>query len=260
MHTNKNSWDKFLVSFSTIYFFLLFFHGFSHHWGYLSSLNDIGHFDQAIWGAANGFSLLNTDIFNQYANRLGIHFDPILYLFVPLYKTYPTVNWLIAAQSAAISFSAWPIYLIVKDISLSEKTACIWSIAYLLNPFLISAGTWDFHPITLSLPFMAYALLAILKDKIKLLLFCCFFLLLCKEHMGFAVAGLGILYGLETHKWKAASFIAVFGIICLLIILTKIMPAYSTTGNHIMFSESSGQLSRYQWLGSSISEIISISA
>jgi uncharacterized membrane protein len=71
-------------------FFLLFlFLGFSRHWGYLTSINDLGVADQVVWGLLNGEFFLNTSQLNRPIIWLGFHFHPIYLLFVPFYYLIP---------------------------------------------------------------------------------------------------------------------------------------------------------------------------
>ncbi|MGB6012803.1 MAG: DUF2079 domain-containing protein, partial [Desulfobacterales bacterium] len=63
----------------------------------MSSINDLGQFDQAVWGGLHGEPFLNTITLNQPANWLGLHFQPILILFVPLYAIIPSIIWLTIA-------------------------------------------------------------------------------------------------------------------------------------------------------------------
>jgi hypothetical protein len=74
-------------------FFLLFlFLGFSRHWGYLTSINDLGVADQVVWGLLNGEFFLNTSQLNRPIIWLGFHFHPIYLLFVPFYYLILTVT------------------------------------------------------------------------------------------------------------------------------------------------------------------------
>ena len=101
-----------------LHFALLFMVGVSRHWGYMSSVNDLGAFDQVVWNTLHGNFLHNTTI-NPFAasiNWLGCHFQPI---------------------------------------------------------FLPSAGGWDFHPITLGVPFIALGLWAVVIKRARMLIFSC---------------------------------------------------------------------------------------
>ena len=96
------------------HFGLLFTTGLFRHWGFLTSINDLANFDQAIWGTIHGNLLLNTDVFDMLTSRLAIHFDPIQLIFVPFYLFYPNVAWLTASQSLALSITAWPVYILAS--------------------------------------------------------------------------------------------------------------------------------------------------
>ncbi|MGJ0516395.1 MAG: DUF2079 domain-containing protein [Methylomicrobium sp.] len=226
----------------------------------MTSLYDLGCYDQAIWTASQGGTLLNS--FNglgQTINWLAIHFQPILYLFVPLYKLYPSVHWLTLSQSAALALSALPIFAIAAQVTQSEKHALLWACIYLLNPFVIAAATWDFHEVSLATFFISLGLYAIVKKRLRLLLTACFLLLACKEHFGLTVAGLGVVYGTVHKDWRIGTGITMAGLLTIAVVIGAIMPAYSPTGQHLMVKPASGlegSASRYGWLGNSLDTVI----
>jgi uncharacterized membrane protein len=230
--------------------------GLWRHWGYLTSINDLGCFDQAVWRAANGLSLVNTSNFSQPIHWLGFHFQPILYLFVPFYKVLPSVNWFILAQSIALPLAAWPIFRIAYQVTKSEIAAFIWAVAFMCNPFLLNASAWDFHSVSIAVPFLALALLAVEQKRPLLLLGSCVVVISCKEHFGLAVAGLGLMYWIRHRNWLIGVSFFLAGVTFMVFIVGVIMPSLSPSGKPIMLSEGMGQLSRYGWLGGSIQEII----
>jgi len=240
-----------------IHFGLFFAVGMSRHWGYMSSINDLGIFNQVVWNTLNGEFLRTTiNPFGMSINWLGFHFQPILLLFVPLYRLYPGVAWFVAAQAMALAFTAWPIFLITKHLLKSVKVGFAWALVYLLNPFLLSAGTWDFHPITLAVPFIATGLLAVVKKNSRMLICSSLVILTCKEHLGLLVAGLGALWWIRNRSWKIAALVSSLGICYLVLVMGVLMPWFSPIGKPIMLGDGLGQLSRYSWLGGSASEIM----
>jgi uncharacterized membrane protein len=245
-----------LMFFIIFVFFLLFsLIGWSRHYGFMTSINDMGHYDQAIWGIINKGFFLNTSLFNTPINKLGFHFDPVLYLFAPLYCLKPTVNWLIFAQAIALSVSAWPIYRLACHYTPTGATGIFWGLTYLINPFVLNAASWDFHPLTLAVPWIAGACLAVERQRFSWLLACCLFVLLCKEHFGLMVAGFGLLWAIR-HRgiWKSLSLTAL-GACHFILVLHYVMPALSPTSAHLMMSNQLGQLSRYSWLGNTLPDI-----
>ena len=238
-----------------IYFSIIMFLGFFRYWGFMTSINDLGVFDQAVWGVLHGENLLNTSQFNQPINWLGFHFHPILFMFVPFYALIPSVIWLITAQAFALSITTWPIFLLASRVCMSEKAGFLWALVYLLNPFLLNAAAWDFHPIALAVPFVAMSMLSIETKNFRLLFFSCLVILLCKEHLGVMVVGFGFLWWIKNKSWKPAVLLILIGIIHFILVLMVIMPALSPTGEHAML-KGIGQKGRYAWLGSSTKEAL----
>jgi len=256
IHKRFETYDLSMSLLIFVFFLFFFFLGWSRHYGFLTSINDMGHYDQAVWGITKKGFLLNTSLFNIPFNKLGFHFDPVLYLFSPLYYLKPTVNWLILAQALALAVSAWPIYRLAGHYTQNLTTGFLWSAAYLTNPFLVNAATWDFHPLTLAVPFVAYAVLALERKNFFPLLLSCSFILLCKEHFGLMVAGFGLLWLLKHREIGKGVFIVCIGAVHFILIFKYLMPFFSPTGEHLMLSKDLGQLSRYTWLGNSLNEII----
>jgi uncharacterized membrane protein len=237
------------------HFLLLLCMGLFRHWGNMSNLNDLGFFDQAVWGTLHGQWFLDTNnIYGKPVNWLGCHFNLFLLLFVPFYAIWPAAEWFAIVQAIALSVAAWPIFLLASRVHGSERTGLIWALIYLLNPFLLGAAAWDFHPVTVAVPFIAAALLAVEKRDLRLLMFCCFCLLLIQEQFGITVAGFGALWGIRHRDGKSALLLTGTGILYTLLVLGFIMPALSPSGTHGMI-EPGSRNSRYGWLGGSLFEI-----
>jgi uncharacterized membrane protein len=257
MSLPRISWGRLALLLGVAHFFLTAGLGLSRHWGYLTSINDLGVFDQAIWGTLNGAPFLNTSsALGVPINWLGFHFNPILLAFVPLYLVWPAAEWLILIQAAAISVTAWPLYLLARQVLQSECAAFLWAAVFLANPFVLSAAVWDFHPVSLAAPLMVLGVLAIEKRKPWLFGLTCLMLLLVQEHFGIAVAGFGVLWWLRNRSLFPAVAALCVGVAHTVLVLGVIMPALSPTGAHVMLSGDLGQLSRYAWLGESAGEIV----
>jgi uncharacterized membrane protein len=239
-----------------LHFTVLMAMGLLRHWGYLTSLTDLGVFDQAVWGVLNGHGLLNTNVFNASVNWFGIHFNPVLLLFVPLYAIHPAAEWFVIAQAMALSIGAWPVFLLASRVFESERVGMHWAIVYLVNPFVLNAAASDFHPVTLAAPLIAAGLLAVERKEGALLALCCAGLLLIQEQFGLTVLGFGLVWWFRTRKSGLAIVLSALGLAHFYLVLGAIMPALSPTGTQLMMNKDFGQLSRYSWLGSSIAEML----
>ena len=246
----KLNYKHWLIAIIFLHFLIFLLNGLFRHWGFLTTINDTGNFDQAIWGVLHEGYLHTTNMANQPANRLAGHFDPILYAFVPFYAVYPSVGWLIGAQALAIAVAAWPVFLLGQRVLQSDKAAFLLALAFLVNPFVLNAGAWDFHPITLAVPFIALAMLGIESKNYKLVLLSVFFILLCKEHLGVLVVGLGLVWLYKHREWLHSVLLMVIGVAHAYLVLAVIMPSFTISGGP------GGPMGRYAWLGDSFSEII----
>lgn len=251
-----NKYRYALFIFISIHFLLIFLTGVFRYWGNLTSINDLGVFDQAVWGGLHGDLFLNTSQLNERINWLAFHFHPVLLIFIPFYYLISSPLWFVSTQALAISLTAWPIYLLGKRIFNTEKAAVIWAMIYLVNPFVLNAAAWDFHPISLAVPFVALGMLSVETKDFRLMLLSAFILLLCKEHLGIMVAGFGVLWWIKNRQWIPGMTLIIAGIGHFYLVLKIIMPALSPTGQHVMVSDGLGQLSRYAWLGQSVGEVI----
>ncbi len=237
---------------------LLLMLGLVRHWGNMSSLNDLGMFDQAVWGTLQGEWFLNSNnIFGERMNFLGWHFNAFLLAFVPFYAIYPAAEWFVIAQAVALTAAAWPIFLLASRIHQSDRTGALWALIYLVNPFLLSAAAWDFHPVTLAVPFIAAALLGVETRNFRLLVLCCLALLTIQEQFGITVAGFGMLWAVRHKHWNGGAFLVALGVLHTALVLGVIMPALSPSGSHPMMASGGGKVSLYAWLGHSPGQIMS---
>lgn len=247
---------RFLCLFVLGYFLIMLLYGLDRHWSFKTSTYDTGVFDQAIWGTLNGKPFLDSVIFSRPVSWLGFHFHPILLLFVPLYFLAAAPEWLIAAQALAISLTAFPIYLTAIKLNYAGRQALLWAAGFLLNPFVISAAIWDFHPVALAAPLISMSILFLLGDQYNKLLVCVAILLLCQEQMGLVVLCIGISYYLiNRHTLKSLTLILI-GLVSTAFLFAYWFPSMSPTGDHIMVTSNDKSLNRYHWIGSSFSSII----
>ena len=242
-----------LIILICVHFALLLVMGLFRHWGNMSSLNDLGLFDQVAWKTLHGQWVVDNSNFPGLPmNWLGGNFNVILLLFAPLYAIWPAAEWFVIAQAFALSVAAWPIFLLASS---SKRTGIIWAVIYLLNPFLLSAAAWDFHPVTLAVPFIAGALLAVEKKDFRLLMICCLCMLMIQVQFGITVAGFGALWGLKHRSWRSGLLLSGIGLLHIVLVLGVLVPALSPSGTHLMIIDPNGQHSRYGWLGGSLFEI-----
>jgi uncharacterized membrane protein len=245
-----------LLILSALYFLAILLFGLDRHWSFKTSINDTGGYDQAIWNTLNAGVPLNTIHLSIPINWLGFHFNPILFLFLPLYWLSPAPEWLIFAQALAVASTAWPIYQSARHLRYSDGHALLWSLGFLLNPFVVSATLWDFHPVAIAAPFIAWSLYFLLAQDFKKLLLAASIVLLCQEQFGVLILCMGLSYYVLHRDFKKAACLVSLGVFYTAFVFYYAFPKLSPTGTHLMMSQEMTGLSRYGWLGRTLFEIV----
>jgi hypothetical protein len=120
---------------------------------------------------------------------------------------------------------------------------------YLLNPFVVSAGVWDFHEKSFAVLAIALGYYAVVEKRRTTFVLSMLVLLLCREHYGVAVAGFGALW-IVTHGYERHAVAATcIGVSTAALAILVIMPALHPAGAHPMLGGETGtQLDRYGWM------------
>jgi uncharacterized membrane protein len=141
----RKKWKLYLA----IFFYTVIFSTITilRHRTFLTSGFDLGIFDQAFWTTVFEHKLFYStgDLsFNPSGSFFGVHFSPLLFLILPLYAIFPSVETLLVIQTVVLALGSLPIYLISRE-KLGESSAVIISILYLSYPPLHYVNLSDFH-------------------------------------------------------------------------------------------------------------------
>ena len=211
-------------------------------------------YDNAIWNASRG-SWLHCNLLHG-RSYLGVHFSPILFLFVPFYWLGAGSWVLILARSAAAAGGALLIRLYAKKyVGLPAWVASVFGISYLLHPMLHMATLSEFHGTILDLFFIPLLFVAF-ESKKRWFFWISFFLLLSiREDTWLYTTGLSILI-LWKRERKLAIQVALVSIIWGVLALKILMPFFwggtkAIGKGNVMFSL---YLARYR--GYSLSNLV----
>jgi uncharacterized membrane protein len=209
---------------------------------------DLGNWDQMMWSALHGHPFYIT----QYANTtssLGGHVEFILLLLFPLYGIHNGPETLLVLQPILVSLGALPVFWLAQERLRSPVAGLVFAAIYLLYPALESAVSFDFHGLTVAVPFLAYALWAMYTRRYRLFGVMAVLAMSCKEDMPLLVLMMGLYIlivqrqphvGLATIGGSAAWF-AVANFV--------VVPAFSVSADSI-------HLHRYSEFGDSMSQVI----
>ncbi|MEM1717923.1 MAG: DUF2079 domain-containing protein [Thermosphaera sp.] len=177
---------------------------FTNHYSFRTLAGDLGIFNQALYSSLN-FGLLFYDTI-ELGSHFQFHFDPILFLILPIYSFAQTPLLLLAIQSIALGFAAVPAFLISRAVLKSGSLALLISLCYLLNPSIHGINLYDFHPDCFFPLLFFSSLLFIERGRLLKSAFCMFLALMCKETAAFTVAAIGVYVAWAYRKeipWRS---------------------------------------------------------
>ena len=212
---------------------------------------DLGIFDQNIWNSLHG-RLFQVSIPVKVTLSLGQHFSPLLLAIVPLYALWADPRTLLALQTVALATAALPLYWFARK-QLGNELALALTAAFFLSPALQSVNLWDFHEIALATPLLAFALYFLLNQRRGPFLICLILALLTKEEVGLIMAAFGIYIFFVQRQRRLGLGLAIFGGAWAGIMLLYVIPLFRDPFYGLDYQ----YVDRYQYLGGSVTEIIS---
>jgi uncharacterized membrane protein len=169
-----------------------------------TSIFDLGIFDQALYLLTQDDSLFLT---TRGLHIHGNHFHPILYLFAPLYLLWPSVNLLLIAQTLVLALGAYPAYLLARHYKFSEGWSAVVAALYLAHPAVGFLNRFDFHPVSVIVPALLFAILYLEQDRPLPYAASLVVALACTEAAGFTVIALAVTaWWVRDKRWFFGTF------------------------------------------------------
>jgi uncharacterized membrane protein len=213
---------------------------------YHSTAYDLAFFDQVVWNGSQGSGLRSSFLAYPF---LGQHFEPALYLFVPLYRLHATPLWLLGAQALALGGAVVPLWALSRRwLGAHGVAPPVVCAAYLLQVGIARAAGFDFHTETLAVPFVFLAVLGAARGDTRLLLLAGLVPMLGKEDGALVTLGIAVI-ALLVHRRRAALVLGGVAIAGGALIVLGVMP--------LLRSGASGDLvARYAYLGDSTGSVL----
>jgi len=243
-----------LASLSFCGFYLLV--SIRKHWSFNTHAFDTGVFTNAIWNLAFKGDYVSS--LKAGKNLFTDHQSPVFWLWAPLYRLIPRVETLLVSQSLLLALGGIAVFYLGRQ-SLGEKSlaAAFLPFVYWLNPAVISANNFEFHPEIIILPSGLCALCAIQSDQKWIRWFSLVPFLLFwagKESTGPLMAGIGLsfLLGASSNSQKKRKGVLGFFLIILgflsFYLCTQWVPRF--------FGGAYAHSGTYHQLGNSLFEIL----
>jgi uncharacterized membrane protein len=106
---------------------------------------DLGFFDNLLWNTSIGNFYRVAAVFKPYQNVLGDHIHPIILVFLPFYKIYPTPVWFLLFQPIIVAIAAWGVFRLARTILKDQALAFLFLVAFITYLPLRMGVLFDFH-------------------------------------------------------------------------------------------------------------------
>lgn len=148
---------------------------------------DLGLFDQAVWHLSRGRA---PDVSFVGGSIFGDHVSPILLLFAPLYRLAATPVWLLVGQSIALAVTVVPMRRLAAAVGAARWLATVATVG---SAPLLAAAVFDFHPLAMATPGVAWMLVGVVEDDDRSALLGLVWVFLCRADTSFVAVGIAFL-------------------------------------------------------------------
>ncbi len=219
------------------------------HQTFNSYAYDLGIYMQYMWTTLNGHGILSAP--GVGASSFGLHFQPILFLILPLYAISPRAETLLVLQTLVLALGALPIYWLAKD-ELGAKFGVAFAGLYLLYPALHGINSFDFHPVALAIPILLFCFYMFKKKHYKRAIVLAVLAMMCKENVALVVMFIGFYWlwiergrGTSSLDWRSQLrrreviyplCLSLSVVICFVLAVYVFIPHFNSTGEYPFFT------------------------
>lgn len=172
-------------------------------------------------------------------SHFGVHNSPILLLILPIFALFPYMETLLVIQTLAIALSILAFFKFSQSF-LDERRAFILSLIYALNPMLHGINRFEFHAISLALPFIFMFAYFYEKEDLKLAIISAFLVLAVREDSFLVILSImalkmlrkGIQLNLADMGLLALSLI--WPAFSVFFVIPHFAPGYPHTSNYVL--------------------------
>ena len=213
---------KFVYCAAALFFVVVTLLASLKHHSFYSTAFDLGLYNQVMHGYAQGSVFSSILSFSILAD----HVQPILFLLTPVYWLFSSPLTLIVIQSLAIAIGSIPLFLLGRKYLKHEIAAFALFVGYFFVPALWYPALFDFHPLTLAVPFLMYAVYFLVEKRYGLMVLFLVLAGLCKENLALLLVPFGIYLFLKDKKRVFGAVLAVIGAVWLYVNLEVVIPYF----------------------------------
>ncbi len=186
------------VALAIVYILVASFISLLKHYSYDTYAFDLGIFAQSLKSTLQGDILYNP---SEGMCHLGYHFQPILFLLVPIFWLAPYCETLLVVQSIALGAGGYLVYKLARIWGVKHRVALFIEVLFLVSPLVWGVNFFDFHPVALATPTLLIMLIGLVQRRWKLFGIGLVLSLMIKETVILALGVFGVVM-LIAQYWK----------------------------------------------------------
>ncbi|MBX7145084.1 MAG: DUF2079 domain-containing protein [Oligoflexia bacterium] len=159
---------------------------------------------------------------------LGEHFTPVLLLFTPLIKLYPTLLWFPLLKVVAF-IACVPILLGLSREVLGRESRLVYFVPlfWLVHALVARSMFMEFQPSALTQPIILLSFMFALRGNTRAVILCLLALLGFKEHLALIWVSVGAFYLVMLRRPVQGVTFILIGLAAGLLIYSQIMPWFA---------------------------------
>lgn len=157
---------------------------------------DLGIYVNVMWQSLQGNFLGCSFLLGE--THASAHFDPILIALSPILLVHRGAESLFVLQASWLASGAIPVFLLGRRHG-GRAFGVAFAFAYLLHPALQGVSLFDFHSMSLSLPFVLWAVWSLEEKRWVAYAITIALWLSCREDMALWASCLGV-YAIAVHR------------------------------------------------------------
>jgi len=192
---------------------------------------DLGIMAQTVWRAGHGFGLTFTNpeaglngVHGLETVRTAIHTDYLLFLLAPLSWFGQTWQNLLVFQAVMLAAGAWFLFRVARHLLGGPWRGWLVAMVYLAYSPLHFALLFEFHAVTIAIPFFFAAADAILQGRKRLMWLWIGLALITKEQVGVSMALFAGFLLLWTGRRRRAGLVAAICVLWTILQVAVVIP------------------------------------
>jgi uncharacterized membrane protein len=216
----------------------------------LQHSDDTPLYTQALWSTLQGrpYAISWRDQGGPGQSFLGLHFEPSLILFLPVYALWPGPETLLLGQVLFVALAALPIYFAALHLFREPMIGLCFAAAHLFNPFIQRAMFYGFHHESFQFLALTCAASFVVQQRFRWFFVASLLAALSREDSFLHLFALGLLALVHQRQVRIGIGAMAASVIGLILMVSVVIPHFRGEPHQVF-------LQRYPALGDDMKDI-----